>query len=63
MLCFVLQYCDKKVGVHFEVENSVTLLDNEDFATIISRRVVGNEPPHSRAALQQQQKVGADGIE
>jgi hypothetical protein len=41
VLC--LQYCDKKVGVHFVAGNHVTLLDNKDCATIINRQVVDNE--------------------
>jgi hypothetical protein len=41
MLC--LQYCDKKVAVHFVMGDHVTLLDNEDCATIINRQVVDNE--------------------
>jgi hypothetical protein len=41
MLC--LQYCDKKVEVHFVMGNHVTLLDSKDCAAIINRQVAENE--------------------
>jgi hypothetical protein len=45
-LCYVLlclQYCDKKVEVHFVAGNHVTLLDNKDCAAIINQQAVDNE--------------------
>ena len=41
VLC--LQYCDKKVEVHFVTGDHVTLLDSKECATIINQHVMENE--------------------
>jgi hypothetical protein len=38
-----LQYCDKKVQVHFVTGNHVTLLDSKHCAAIINQQVPENE--------------------
>jgi hypothetical protein len=42
-LDILLQYCEKKVEVHFVTGNHVTMLDNKDTAAIINRQVTNTE--------------------
>jgi hypothetical protein len=42
----VLQYCEKKVEVHFVTGNHLTILDSEDTATVINRGLTDTEAVH-----------------
>jgi hypothetical protein len=54
MFDLVLQYCEKKVEVHFVTGNHMTMLDSKDTAAVINRQVTNTEALTFRNSLNEQ---------